>query len=201
MFITIEGIDGCGKSTQAAFIAELLREKGKKVLWTHEPGDWSQGDALRSILLNGDLKNPMTEILLFLADRCEHVAQTIEPALSAGTWVVCERYSDSTRAYQCWGRGLDRRKLENLLNWCALPEPDLTLWLDLPPEEALRRRSERGGGDRIESEQRDFHRRVARGFRDLAGEYGHRFVRIDAGGAKAQTQLEIQDALRERGIL
>lgn len=201
MFITIEGIDGCGKTTQAAFLSQLLRAQGREVLWTREPGCWSDGAALRSILLNGRLQNSMTEILLFLADRCEHATQVIEPALSGGTWVVCERYSDSTRAYQCWGRGLSRSRLEDLLSWCGFPEPDLTLWLDLSPEEALRRRAERGGGDRIESEQRDFHRRVACGFGELASQFSHRFVRIDAGGEKARTQREIRKALKERGIL
>jgi dTMP kinase len=201
MFITVEGIDGSGKSTHASYIVELLRQKGKQVVWTHEPGDWSQGAALRSLLLKGNLKSCVSEVLLFLADRCEHVKQVIEPALSKGAYVVCERYNDSTRAYQCWGRDLDRLKLEKLIEWCGLPEPDLTLWLDLSVDTALLRRLDRGSCDRIENEQRSFHLRVARGFNKLAEEYKDRIVRINAEGAKAQTELGILQALQERKII
>jgi dTMP kinase len=201
MFITVEGIDGSGKSTHAAYMVELLREAGKKVLWTREPGGWGQGETLRSLILNGRLENPVTEVLLFLADRCEHTKQVIEPALSAGDYVVCERYNDSTRAYQCWGRNLDRRKLEKLIEWCSLPDPDLTIWLDLSVDTAQLRRMSRGNADRIENEKRLFHVRVAQGFRELADEYSKRFVRVVAEGTKLQTEQQILKVFQERGML
>ncbi len=201
MFITMEGIDGCGKSTQAARLDAVLRRAGKAVLLTREPGGWSQGDALRSILLGGNLKHPTTEILLFMADRCEHVRQVIEPALSSGKFVICDRFSDSTRAYQCWGRGQDRQKVEDLIAWLGIPDPDLTFWLDLSLEDAFMRRKSRGVIDRFETEERKFHGRVAEGFKKLADEYSARIVRIDATLPEEQVEREICAVLKKRGIL
>ncbi len=201
MFITMEGIDGCGKSTQAARLDAVLRQAGKEVLLTREPGDWSQGDALRSILLGGNLKHPTTEILLFMADRCEHVKQVIKPALRLGKFVICDRFSDSTRAYQCWGREQDRQKVEDLIAWLGIPEPDLTFWLDIPLEDALARRRSRGVIDRFEVEERKFHGRVAMGFKKLADEFPGRIVRIDATLPEEQVEREICAELLKRGIL
>lgn len=201
MFITIEGIDGCGKSTQAARLSDQFRRAGKKFLWTREPGGWNQGNALRSLLLGGNLAHPLTEIMLFMADRCEHAKQTIEPALAAGECVICERYNDSTRAYQCWGRGQDRKKLEDLIEWCGFPEPDLTLWLDIPVENAFARRASRGGTDRFEGEKTDFHRRVAEGFESLALEYADRFVRINASKSEERVEEQIRFELKRRRVL
>ncbi len=197
----MEGIDGCGKSTQAARLDVVLRKAGKEVLLTREPGDWSQGCALRSVLLGGNLKHPTTEILLFMADRCEHVKQVIEPALSSGKFVICDRFSDSTRAYQCWGRGQDRQKVEDLIMWLGIPEPDLTFWLDLSLDDALVRRKSRGVIDRFEIEERRFHRRVEEGFKKLAEEYPDRIVRIDATLPEEQVEREICTELQRRGIL
>lgn len=201
MFITVEGIDGSGKTTLARNAAALLARSGREVVWTREPGDWSEGGTLRGILLGGGLKNRLTEPLLFLADRCEHVSQTVLPALKRGAVVVCERYCDSTRAYQCWGRGVDRDRLETLIRWCAFPLPDLTLWLDLPVETALRRVAERGGRDRIESEMSAFHSRVARGYGELAREYPKRIVRLDAARPRDEIARELERLLLERGAL
>ena len=201
MFITIEGIDGCGKSTQAERLASRLRSLNRQVLWTHEPGDWSSGDHLRATLLGGTLGHPLTEVMLFMADRCEHVRQMILPALGRGEVVVCERYNDSTRAYQCWGRGVDRRKLESLIEWCALPEPDLTVLLAISPEAAAARRSSRGGADRIESEALAFHRRVADGFDALADEYPERIFSVDAVAPEDEISEEIFKELRRRLLL
>lgn len=180
MFITIEGIDGSGKSTQAKRLAARLKHKGERVTETYEPGDWSQGGALRTLLLNGQLRHPMTEVMLFMADRCEHVARVIKPALDKGEFVICDRYNDSTRAYQCWGRGLEKNMLEHLITWCHLPEPELTVWLDLPVLKARKRISVRSENDRIEDEKLEFHQRVARGFKELAEKNVSRFFRVDA---------------------
>lgn len=201
MFITIEGIDGSGKSVQAQCLVEKLVQNGRHVLWTREPGDWAQGGAVRSILLNGALRHPATELLLFMADRCEHVKQTIAPALEAGTTVVCERYNDSTLAYQCWGRGLDRAMIENIMEWCQLPVPDMTFLLSLSAEEAAKRRQARGGSDRIEGELLDFHRRVARGFEELASQYRSRIVRVSAAQTPEKVSECIESELRRRGAL
>ncbi len=201
MFITIEGIDGSGKSTQARRLAARLRREGKKVTETHEPGDWPQGDILRALLLNGRLRHPMTEIMLFVADRCEHVAQVIQPALDQGEFVVCDRYNDSTRAYQCWGRGLKEDILESLIKWCGIPEPDLTVWLDLPVEEARKRMAGRGGSDRIEGEDLKFHEAVARGFKELAERNGSRFFRVDARAGEDEIEETIFSELKRRCVI
>lgn len=201
MFITLEGIDGSGKSSQAKMLVKLLCEAGKKTLWTHEPGDWEQGKVVRSILLNGELKHPFTEVLLFLADRCEHVKQVIVPALREKQYVVCDRYNDSTLAYQCWGHGVDRLKVESLIHWCELPVPDITFWLDLPVETAIKRRVGRGGQDRIEGEDISFHENVAEGFRALAKENPSRICRIDALESPSGVKEQILSELKKRGIL
>ncbi len=198
MFITIEGIDGSGKSTQARHLAARLRCEGKKVTETHEPGGWAHGDVLRGLLLNGRIRHPMTEIMLFMADRCEHVAQVVQPALDQGEWVVCDRYNDSTRAYQCWGRGLKADMLESLIKWCGIPEPDLTVWLDLPVEEARKRMSGRSGGDRIEREDSKFHQAVARGFKELAERNASRFFRVDARAGEDEIAEAVFAELKRR---
>ena len=201
MFITIEGIDGSGKSTLAQRAVALLEKAGRKTLWTREPGGWEQGDLIRSLLLNGTLKNDLTEIMLFLADRCEHVKQVIEPALHEGLCVVCERYCDSTRAYQCWGRGIERSKLEALMEWCQFPEPDLTIWLDVSVNSACERIMVRGRADRIESETLDFHRRVSEGFRALSADYADRFVQLSSEKSPDELELELKKIFADRGII
>ncbi len=169
MFIVLEGIDGAGKSTQAARLVSWLKEArgGRPVLWTREPGDWAGGKDLRHILLEGDLRHPHSELFLFLADRCEHVASRIAPALQRREWVICERYCDSTLAYQCWGREISRRVVEELFSWCHFPRPDLSLWIDIPLDRAMERIRARGGLDRIEGGAEDFLERVRQGFADL----------------------------------
>ena len=201
MFITIEGIDGSGKTVQAQRLVEKLTQRGRSVLWTREPGDWPSGAAVRSLLLTGQLKHPMSELLLFMADRCEHVKQVILPALEAGKYVVCERYNDSTLAYQCWGRGVDRSVADQLTEWCSLPVPDLTFWLDLTAEEAWKRRQSRGGGDRIEDEELGFHRLIACGFGALAAREPHRIFRVDASRGPGEVASDIENELRRREAL
>lgn len=201
MFITLEGIDGCGKSTQARLIHEyLLSITGKKnVLWTREPGDWSEGKALRDMLLHADIRHPLTELFLFLVDRCEHLETRVFPALQDGGIVLCERYCDSTLAYQCWGRGLSRKKIEELFTWCAFPEPDLTLWLDLPVEQAWDRLTKRGEKrDRIENGALTFLERVGDGYSQLHDHSGNRIIRIDASGPEDNVFGEIKTVLDQR---
>ncbi len=183
MFITLEGIDGCGKTTQARAINAYLKTCAicEDVLWTRQPGDWSDGKTLRELLLHGDLHHPMTELLLFLVDRCENVRTRINPALEKKKFVLCERYCDSTLAYQAWGRGLSMERIEALFDWCEYPVPDLTFWFDLPVDQAWDRLTKRGQArDRIENGSLPFLERVREGYRSLAQRSKKRIVRIDA---------------------
>ena len=200
MFITLEGIDGSGKSTQAELLTEKIRSaRGEEgVIWTKEPGGWPGGDSLRKVLLEGSLHHPLTEVFLFLADRCEHVEQVILPALAAGKIVVCERYSDSTVAYQWGGRGIERGKIEGLLSWASFPSPDITFWIDLPAEKAYDRMVSRGSPrDRLESEGLSFLSRVRQGFCILAEENPDRIVPVDGDGRADLIASEIYRKVEE----
>lgn len=174
MFITFEGIEGTGKSTQIALLDALLRSRGVSTLLTREPGGSSLGRELRRLLLHLDNQDmaPSAELFLYLADRAQHVAQVIRPALAAGKWVLSDRFADSTVVYQGYGRGLDPRTLHGL-NEVAVDGlwPDLTLLLDLPAETGLDRALARNLRDgksreegRFEAEALDFHRRVREGY-------------------------------------
>jgi dTMP kinase len=183
--ITFEGIDGTGKSTQIARLAADLRKAGHEVLELREPGGTAIGEAIRSILL--DSKNSSmsieTELLLFEAARAQLVREIIQPALAAGTWVICDRFYDSTSVYQGFGRGLDLDMIE-ALNRIAVDgcQPDATLLLDLPVEAALGRLSGRTEkADRFDSESIDFMSRIREGFLNLAAHSNGRITVIDAG--------------------
>ena len=177
--IALEGIDGCGKSTQARLLAGRLG-----ALATFEPGATPLGRALRGLVLgrDGAPVAPRTEALLMAADRAQHVAEVIAPALDAGSWVVTDRYSASTLAYQGFGRGLDRRELEELIGWATGGiRPDLTVLFDLPVAVAAARR--RGTGDRedrMEAEGSAFQQRVADGYVALAAERTDPWLVVDA---------------------
>ena len=177
--IALEGIDGCGKSTQARLLAERLG-----AVSTFEPGATPLGGALRGLVLgrDGAPVSPRTEALLMAADRAQHVAEVIAPALEAGDWVVTDRYSASTLAYQGFGRGLDRRALEGLVEWATGGiRPDLTVLFDLPVEVAAARRRGTGDGeDRMEAEGSAFQRRVADGYLALAAERADPWLVVDA---------------------
>jgi dTMP kinase len=155
-----------------------IRER--RILWTREPGDWDGGAFIREILLNGELAHPLSELFLFLLDRCEHVRRVILPVLAEGGIVVCERYTDSTLAYQSWGRGIPAGKIEELFSWCDFPVPDRTFWLDLPVEIAYQRMSLRGTQDRFEAEGVPFLQRVRSGFASLAARAKGRIIPVDA---------------------
>jgi dTMP kinase len=178
IFITIEGIDGSGKTTQARLLVEWLRGLGHEVCATREPGGTAAGERIRELVLSRRWVVPAeAELFLYLADRSIHVGQVLRPALEAGSVVVCERYTDSTLAYQGHGRGLDLRLLQQLDETATGGlAPDLTLVLDLPAHTA---RLDEGRLDRLESEGREFLGRVATGFRAIAEQEPQRVRLID----------------------
>ena len=180
LFITFEGLDGAGKSGHIATTADRLRARGIKVVQTREPGGTALGERLRELLL-GEPMHVETETLLMFAARREHVARVIEPALSGGTWVVCDRFSDATRAYQGGGRGVATDKIEALACWThAATNPDLTLLFDITHRLAKSRISGARPLDRIEREAEEFHDRVRARYQELAAREPARFRVIDA---------------------
>ena len=183
MFITLEGGDGVGKSTQARLLAEALRRDGREALLTREPGGTSTAEALRGLLLSPEHDwCALTEILLHFAARSEHVARVLRPALDAGKVVVCDRFIDSTLAYQGYGRGGDLAAIAALSGMIGL-RPDLTLVLEAAPDVAAMRRAARGvAGDRYEALGRSFQQRVTAGFRAIAAAEPGRCVVVSGDG-------------------
>jgi len=183
-FVTFEGTEGCGKSTQSRRLDAWLRERGHDVVWTREPGGTEITAQIRRLLADPASQLDKTaELMLFLADRAQHVATVIRPALDAGKIVLCDRYCDSTLAYQGYGRGHDLAWLEELnLRASHGVVPNLTLWIDCAVEVGLRRANHRDGGpgDRFEIEPLEFHTRIRRGFTELAARFPERIVRIDS---------------------
>ncbi|HRQ82539.1 MAG TPA: dTMP kinase [Azospirillaceae bacterium] len=184
-FITLEGGEGAGKSTQARRLAEALAARGVDCLLTREPGGSPGAEEIRALLVNGEPGrwSPTTEALLLTAARRDHLERTVQPALAAGRWVVCDRFSDSTLAYQGYGAGLPLDDLRTLFR-LALGDfmPDLTLVFDLPVDVGLGRATARAGGeDRFERMGRDFHQRLRDGFRAIAAAEPERCAVIDAG--------------------
>jgi len=180
-FITFEGIDGAGKSSHVEWLAELLRQKGLVAHVTREPGGTELGEKLRELLLHSSM-HLETETLLMFAARREHLAKVIEPALGRGEWVVCDRFSDATYAYQGGGRGLDRAKLQQLEHWVhGHLQPDLTLLFDLPLDVARERIALASRVlDRFEQERADFHERVRQAYLERAHSAPSRIRVIDA---------------------
>lgn len=182
MFITFEGPDGSGKSTQATLLAQKLREEGYSVLLTREPGGTALGEVVRGILLGKDLEMANeTEALLYAAARAQHVGEKIKPALGQGKIVICDRFVDSSLAYQGYGLGLSLKELKKI-NYFATGglKPNLTFLLDLEPGWGLARaRKERGAMDRIEERALEFHSKVRHGFLDLAKQEEERFCVIE----------------------
>ena len=203
LFITVEGIDGCGKSTQARLIAAALEAAGHDVLRLREPGGAKISEQIRAILLdpaNAEMGD-VCELLLYEAARAQLVHQVIRPALAAGKTVVCDRFYDSTTAYQAFADGLDRNMVsqanELAVDGCR---PDLTLVFDLPVEDALRRRSGREAEDRLELKGMEFQERVAAGFRAVAADELDRVKLIDAGGSIAEVFSGVAAELRSAGL-
>jgi dTMP kinase len=183
-FITFEGIDGAGKSSHVEWLAELLRQKGMTVHVTREPGGTELGEKLRELLLNMSM-DLETETLLMFAARREHLARLIEPALANGDWVICDRFSDATYAYQGGGRGLERHKLQQLEQWVhGRLQPDLTLLFDLPLDVARERIALASRVlDRFEQERADFHERVRQAYLERWHASPGRIRVIDAQGS------------------
>ncbi len=183
LFVTFEGIEGCGKSTQAELLAEHLRAEGREVTLTHEPGGTEHTREIRRLLADPDCAlDDRAELFLFLADRAQHVRSVIQPALERGAIVVCDRYSDSTMAYQGYGRGHDVGWLEGVNEYASYGcVPGLTLWIDCDIATGLARaRKDTGGpGDRFEAEPLPFHTSVRQGFAELCKRFPERIVRID----------------------
>jgi len=193
MFITLEGIDGSGKSTQAEALYEYLSSvKGSSnIVWTREPGGWERGDLVRELLLNGSLEHPLSELYLFMIDRCEHVSRIINPAIKEGKVILCERYTDSTLAYQVWGRDISFDRVTALFKWSDFPVPDLTLWLDMDPEKACDRILCRGRNDRIELGGVPFMRKVRNGYKELLRMFPERIKKINAEESKQNVTASI----------
>jgi len=200
-FVTLEGGEGAGKSTQVGLLAGALRAAGHEVVATREPGGAPGAEEIRQILVSGrvDRWSPLSELLLFVAARREHVDRTIEPALSRGAWVVCDRFSDSTVAYQGYGGGLieECKALQQLA--LGAFQPDLTLVLDLAVELGLERaRTRSGHGKRYEQMGLDFHRRVREGFLQIARLEPARCRVIDGRGTIEEVQTALRRAVAER---
>ena len=198
-FITLEGGEGAGKSTQLQTVARSLTAAGIPFLTTREPGGTSRAEAIRGLLLSPGEREPMaseTELLLMFAARAQHVKQRIEPALAAGTWVLCDRFTDATRAYQGGGRGLDLSQIDALAAWvhgdCW---PDLTLLLDVPAAQGLARAEKRSAKDRIEQEALAFFERVRAHYLAQAAAEPARFRVIDAAPAEAAVTAQVMAAM------
>jgi len=196
--ITLEGIDGAGKSTHMAWLAAHLRENGRAVRETREPGGTALGERLREILL--DAQNKMhaeTETLMMFAARREHLQLVIEPSLARGEWVICDRFTDATFAYQGGGRGVDWERLRVLEAWAQRGlEPDLTLLFDLAPEIGRQRAQDARAADRFEQEQGDFYQRVRAAYLRRAAEAPSRIKVIDAARTIEQVRQHLADVMR-----
>ena len=190
-FVTLEGVDGAGKSTFLPWIEKRLRASGRDVLMTREPGGTAMGERVRELLLHGDVAAE-TEILLLFAARKEHLTQVILPALAKGTWVVCDRFTDATFAYQGAGRGVDASHIRALEQWVQGDvQPDLTLLFDLPVEVAKQRMTSVRSPDRFESEEVEFFERVRKGYQERARLFPARIHVIDAGRSVADVESQL----------
>ncbi|MBN8508217.1 MAG: dTMP kinase [Burkholderiales bacterium] len=200
LFITFEGIDGAGKSTHIAALAERLRSQGCEVVLTREPGGSVLAERLRELLLHEPM-DALTEALLVFAARRDHLQRSIEPALARGAVVICDRFTDATFAYQGGGRGLDQRVLVRLEAWVQQGrQPDLTFWFDLPPAVAAERRAASRAPDRFEREDEAFFARVRQAYAQRAAAAPQRFVRIDATGTRDAVRAAVEAALAAHPI-
>jgi len=202
VFITFEGPDGSGKTTQARLLAEWLREQGYEVVLTREPGGTDIGDQIRAVLHDPchTAMDARTEILLYSASRAQHVAQRIRPALAASKLVISDRYADSTLAYQGHGRELDLETLRTITTFATGGlTPDLTLYLDITPQEGLQRRQL--GGDewnRLDAETLEFHQQARAGYLELVKQEPERWVVINAARSVEEVQAEVRTLVRAR---
>ena len=203
-FITFEGCEGVGKSRQIKLLEEYLIENGIKYYFTREPGGTDISEQIRAVILDGK-NTAMTdecEALLYAAARVQLVKQEIAPRLSRGELVFCDRYVDSSLAYQGKARGLGYEFVKNINAFvCENFMPDLTIFLNLSPEDAFKRKGGADSADRVEVSGMEFHKKVYEGYLELAKENPERFAVIDASGSKAETSAKIISALKEKGII
>ncbi len=206
LFVTFEGIDGAGKSTHIAGLADAFRSAGRTVTLTREPGGTPLSEKLRALVLN-DPMDPLCEALLMFAARRNHLLEVIEPAIARGEVVLCDRFTDATVAYQGYGRGFDLSVLGSLEQWVQhtgqdgqpLRQPDLTVWFDLPPEVAAQRLSQARSPDRFEALPTEFFARVAHGYGQRMAGDPQRFARISANQPVEAVWQEVQSVFRQRG--
>ena len=201
MFITLEGPEGSGKTSQLLGLAEFLRDKGYDLITTREPGGTSIGDQIRKVLfdLGNKRMNPRSEILLFQASRAQLVDEVIRPALLAGKVILCDRYADSTLAYQGYGHGVDLKTLREIINFATAGlNPDLTIFLDVPVEEGLNRRNKGGDWNRLDDYDKAFHKRVYDGYQHLINAEPERWVVIDAARSSALVAADLQKVVLGR---
>lgn len=209
LFLTLEGIDGAGKSSHIDALEALFRAAGRAVTRTREPGGTPLAETLRGLILSQPM-DALTESLLVFAARRDHIVQVIAPALARGDVVLCDRFTDATFAYQGAGRGFDADVLSTLERWAqagqgvdgggdGLLQPDITLWFDLKPEIAAERLAGARLPDKFEAQPVEFFRRVAAGYAERAA--APRFVRIDADRPREQVWQQVEAALRERGLI
>ena len=203
-FVTLEGGEGSGKTTQSRRIAAYLRARGHEVLETREPGGTAAGEIVRDLLLRRvEELSPRAELALYLASRAQLVVQVLEPALARGVSVICDRFADSSTVYQGAGRGLGIEVVERINEWATSGvTPDLTFYFDVQPTAGLARREGRAGGtdslDRIEREGMDFHERVRAAYLALADRHPHRFRVIRAEGGEEDVWVQVRSTLAER---
>ncbi len=208
LFLTLEGIDGAGKSSHIDALEALFKAQGRQVARTREPGGTPLAETLRTLILEQPM-DPLTESLMVFAARRDHIVRVIEPALARGDVVLCDRFTDATFAYQGAGRGFDLSVLSMLERWVqardsasagALLQPAVTLWFDLPPETAAQRLAGARVPDKFESQPVEFFRRVAAGYAERAASAA-RFVRIDASRTREEVWRQIEGALVARGLI
>lgn len=200
LFITFEGTDGSGKTTQIKLVEEYMKAKGYEVLLTREPGGTRVSEMIRDLILDPANTEifPLTELILYAASRAQHVVQVIKPAVEAGKIVICDRFVDSSYAYQGCGRGVDLKVVADV-NRVAIDGmiPDITFFLDIDPEIALKRRINSTGADRIEQEKIEFHRRVYDGYKKMSVLFSDRIRTINANKSIEDISSEINEYLEE----
>ncbi len=209
LFLTLEGIDGAGKSSHLDALQALFEGRGRTVTRTREPGGTPLAETLRTLILEQPM-DPLTESLLVFAARRDHIVRVIEPALARGDVVLCDRFTDATFAYQGGGRGFDAEVLSTLERWAqagrggqsevALLQPHITLWFDLAPEIAAQRLAGARVPDKFEAQPVEFFRKVAQGYAERAAADAARFVRIDASQSRDQVWQQVEAALVARGL-
>lgn len=200
LFITVEGTDGSGKTTQIKLMEEYIRSKGYEVVLTREPGGTRISEAIRDLILNPSNTDivPLTEMILYAASRAQHVCEVIKPAVNEGKVVICDRFVDSSYAYQGCGRGVDLKLVADV-NRVAIDGmvPDITFFLDIDPKVALQRRINSTGADRIEQEKMDFHMRVYEAYKKMALLYSDRIKTINATQTIEEISSQINAYLAE----